>query len=136
MKKLIEKSAKSCTVEYILHPKTIKKISKMARLNMTELQIIEALKVNVATYYKAKRNNDTVAKAIIKGKQDGITFAVTQLMKAIKAGNVTAIKFYLERMDRKTWGNDPVNVIGDVTQNNVKINLVINPVPVVKNINE
>jgi len=115
--------------DMLLSQPILSKIKEMAKLNFSQNKIIKHLGINENTFHKAKAKHLAVIQgAMDSGRIEGIEFAVSKLYEQIEKGNVAAIKFYLERMDKYRWGALEQKVTAEIMTQDTKITFVLQPV--------
>jgi hypothetical protein len=87
-----------------------------------------ALNVNRTTVYNYVKRYPTIARALEEARDTNLDFAEGQLMKAVKAGNVTAIMFLLKTVGKNRGYVERQEVTGpDGEPIKVKAFIGINP---------
>lgn len=72
------------------------RVEALASNGLTQQQIADALGISERTLRDRKSNSAEFAEAIKRGKAKGIAFVTNKLMEKVKAGNVTAMIFFLK----------------------------------------
>lgn len=74
----------------------LKQVETLAANGLTQQQIADALGISERTFRDRKSNSAEFAEAIKRGKAKGIAIVTNKLMEKVKAGNVTAMIFFLK----------------------------------------
>ena len=74
----------------------LKQVESLAANGLTQEQIAAALGISESTLHKRKQENTEFTAAIKRGKAKGIAVVTNKLMESIKAGNITAMIFFLK----------------------------------------
>ncbi|HDR1228844.1 TPA: LuxR family transcriptional regulator [Pasteurella multocida] len=72
------------------------RVEALASNGLTQQQIADALGISERTLRDRKSNSAEFAEAIKRGKAKGIAIVTNKLMEKVKAGNVTAMIFFLK----------------------------------------
>lgn len=91
----------------------VNEIERMASRGLTEEQIALALGVAYSTLRRHKSKNEQIQAAIKRGKAIGVLEISNTLFETAKAGNVTAMIFYLKTRSPDEW-RDKQNVSASV----------------------
>lgn len=122
---MIEEKKRGPKLDWEVTPAVIDKIKEMSGL-MTQEQMYHYFGIGKDTWYDRKAKNAEMADAIKSGESRKILEVASKLFDEIKAGNVTAMIFYLKTKARwaehaklqvsepvkkelpKSLGNDPI----------------------------
>lgn len=74
----------------------LKLVEQYSAQGMSQAQVAAALGISETTFYQRKRDCEEFAEAVKKGQAMGIAVATNKLMQLVKAGNPSAIFFYLK----------------------------------------
>lgn len=72
------------------------KVEQYAALGLSQEQIAQCLGISPRLLYYKKKQSAEFAEAIKRGKAKGIAVVTSKLMEQVKAGNVTAMIFFLK----------------------------------------
>jgi predicted DNA-binding transcriptional regulator AlpA len=77
-------------------PAVIEEAESLASLGITREQIYLCLGIGHTTFYKYMKESSNFADAVKKGEAKAVAFVASELLKNIKAKNVTAQIFFLK----------------------------------------
>lgn len=91
------------TSKFEVTAEILTKVQALASQGLTTVQIGHVLGRAESTIYKYKKNNVEFAEAIKEGQAKGVATISNALFKAGKAGNITAMIFYLKNRAANEW---------------------------------
>ncbi len=74
----------------------LEKVESLAARGLTQEQIADCIGIHLGTLSAKKSEFDELSEAIKRGKAKGIALVTAELLKNVKAKNVTAQIFYLK----------------------------------------
>lgn len=74
----------------------LKEITQLGGLGFTQMQIAAYYGIRQTSWAKLKKEREEVQLACQKGKYKAVAMVASKLMELVRAGNVTAIIFYLK----------------------------------------
>ncbi len=95
-KKVIKKSKPVGKPAWIPTPEILKQVESYGSLGMTSEQIADCLGIAMSTLCLKQNQYAEFLEAIKRGKAKGIAMVTSELVKNVKAKNVTAQIFYLK----------------------------------------
>jgi hypothetical protein len=100
--------------KWIPTPEIIKEVESYGSLGMTSEQIALCLGISVASLCNKQNEYVEFFEAIKRGKAKGIALVTSELIKNVKAKNVTAQIFYLKCQAK--WKETQVLEVEDISQ--------------------
>ena len=92
------------------------KAETLAAQGLTKKQIASALDMSYETLRVKKRAFSAFSAAIDAGRDKGITVATNALFKKLQAGDLGAIKYYLNNSDPENWAERrEIDLTGTIT---------------------
>jgi len=87
----------------ILTQEQLDEAEKLASAGCTQAEIADSLNIAESTLYDKKKEFSEFSEAIRRGKNKGIATASNKLFALVEAGNLSAIKYFLNNRARDRW---------------------------------